>query len=81
MENLNSKHDELRNDFNSFTVDISKWQIDTDRRIADAENDISGESHHEIDLMSLTPYQTFISSLIHLQTVINYFANKQAHFD
>ena len=60
MENLNSKHDELRNDFNSFTVDISKWQIDTDRRIADAENDISGESHHEIDLMSLTPYQTFM---------------------
>ena len=43
LENLNSKHDELRTDFNSFTVDISKWQIDTDRRIADAENDISGQ--------------------------------------
>ena len=37
------KYDELRSDFNSFTVDISKWQIDTDRRIADAENDISGK--------------------------------------
>ena len=44
LENLNLKHDELRNDFNSFTVDISKWQIDTDRRIVDAENDISGQT-------------------------------------
>jgi len=53
LENLNFKHDELRNDFNSFTVDISKWQIDTDRRIADTENDIS-------DLFELTTGSTTI---------------------
>ena len=54
LENLNLKHDELRNDFNSFTVDISKWQIDTDRRIVDAENDISGQT-------DFTPRQDFTS--------------------